>query len=225
MSITRAPAALGIAASVVLIGALTGCSTDTEPTDEPDPATQEPSSDPAPTSDPSEASSTDPSDEPDDDMSDPAAWVIDDGEIGPLELGDDFAETLGELPSDWANDEQCAYLAYWNAPEGTYLISFRHDEMSEDGSIVAASVESWEHEPAGPRTEDGLGVGSTRDEVTAAHPNAEEVTAPIGGGTFLKVPADDADEGALFFEFAEGGDVVTTVSVTTADVPAYEPCA
>ncbi|WP_156760788.1 hypothetical protein [Microbacterium karelineae] len=221
MTITRAPRTLAILAGAILAGALTGCSTGAEPADEPEPGTEEPSEAPVDSEEPSE----EPSEMPGADPADPGTWIIADGRIGPIEIGADFSETLGALPDDWVNDEQCPYMAYWNAPEGTYLVSFRHDEMSDDGSVVAATVETWETEQAGPQTADGLGVGSTRDDVAAVHPDAEEVPAPIGGGIFLAVAAGDPDDGALFFEFAEDGDTVTTVTVTTDDVPAYEPCA
>ncbi|WP_345546493.1 hypothetical protein [Microbacterium jejuense] len=78
---------------------------------------------------------------------------------------------------------------------------------------------SWNDPSAadGPRTADGIGVGSTVDEVRAAYPDVTEVPDAIGPSIIhLKV-------GRIFFTYRETP-VITSVTVTTADAPPYEVC-
>ncbi|WP_221585078.1 hypothetical protein [Microbacterium sp. G2-8] len=224
MTWQRTKTAVGILSGTILVGALAGCATGTTSGDAPDPEVTL-TAGPAPATD-SPMPPAEPSDPPDDDeTADPSMWEVDDGEVGPIEVGDDFRDTLAELGDDWQNDEQCAYMAWWNAPDGSYLVSFHHDDAADETGIIEVSVELTGDAADGPRTEHGVGLGSTRDEVMAAYPDAMDVPATIGGGSYLKVADDDVDDGALFFEFAEGADTVGAMAVSAADEPAYEACA
>lgn len=206
-----APTALII--GVLAVAAAAGCATAISG---PSPAPSEP--DPTPptaTTEPPVATNGS-------DSADPASWIIEDGELGPIELGDDFDETLAELPDDWAPVEGCEAVASWNGDEefGVFFV------RGEQGTIETVVVEGGLGDPAGgPRTEGGIGLGSTRDEVRSAYPTSEEVPATIGGATYLRYADDDPDDGAAFFEIAEGDDRVSTIALTTRDEPPYEPCA
>ncbi|WOF22072.1 hypothetical protein N8K70_11860 [Microbacterium betulae] len=217
----------GIALAGALTLALVGCAAGDDAADEvvtetPSPtsgasAEETPSSPPPTSARPGEV---------EEDPADPSTWEIEDGEIGPVELGESFADTLAELPSDWINDSACAWVAYWSASDGSYLVSFQRDQTEDDGPVTGVTVEWLSDVTAiGPRTDEGLGVGATRDDVLASLPEAVEVDSPVDGLSFLRVAGDDADDGALFFEFADGQAGAQSVTVTALETPAYEACA
>jgi hypothetical protein len=157
---------------------------------------------------------------------DPATWLIETDRIGPIELGDDFGAALSALPDDWMNDEQCAWVAYWSAPDGSYLVSFQRAAEGETEEVTGVTVE-WLSDASdiGPRTEQGLGVGAASDAVLEVFPEAQEVDSPIDGITYLRIAGDEPEQGALFFQYLEGGEGAQSVSVTTLDTPSYEACA
>ncbi|KJQ53124.1 hypothetical protein [Microbacterium sp. SA39] len=142
-----------------------------------------------------------------------------------MELGGDFAARLGALPDTWRNDEVCSWTAWWQADDSSYCLFVVRGTESETAPIGEMSVYSAAQDLGGvegPRTAEGLGVGATTDEVLAAHPDAERGTAGIGIGTWVRL-ASEAD-GRVFFQFREGGDVTSSVVVTTRDQPSYEVC-
>ena len=201
--------------TVLLAGALalvlTGCSTTG------DPAPPEPQWTPLPSATPSSEPA-----EPGPDAAEPGTWAISDTGIGPIEVGGDFAATLEELP-DWSSPQQCEWTAAWSA-EGEYMIYFAHPD--EGGPIDVVSVTAMPDAVpagAGPRTVDDLGVGSTKEDVLAAHPDAEEGEAAIGdGSTWLAV---QDGEGRIFFEYGPQAQKADAVTVTDGQEPPYEVCA
>jgi len=203
-------------ALTMVVGALvlSGCATAA-------PGPESTASDPAPMPT-SEQPSPSPTSEAGVDPADPSSWIVSGDGIGPVQLGEDFDATLAELPDSWMNDDNCSWMAWWNSEDQSYLVNFLREAESDDASIVLASASAADPVEAGvgPRTEDGLGIGSTRDEVLAQHPDASEGEAPIGDGTWLSV---SSGESTVFFEFY-GGDQVNAVTVTTLDQPPYESC-
>lgn len=216
----------GIAVTGVLALAVAGCASTGDPADTADPTSASPTETAPPSQTPSTPPPTPTTPGQDaEDPADPATWEIEDGELGPIELGDDFDEVVAALPGDWVNDDSCAWVAYWSAPDGSYLVSFQRDAEGA-GPVIAATVESLsDRSGIGPRTEDGLGVGATREEVLAVYPDAVEVDSPIEGISFLRIDDDDAADGSLFFQYSEGEDGAERVAVTTLETPAYEACA
>lgn len=155
-------------------------------------------------------------------LEDPSTWAITETGIGPLEPGGDFEATLSELPDSWANDEQCSWAAWWNAEDRSYTVDFVRGTESEDAPILSASASAADPVTSGvgPRTEDGLGIGSTKDEVLAQYPDAGEGRSQIGEGTWLSVPGDGT---TIFFEYYTGEEA-NAVTVTTLEEPPYEVC-
>lgn len=182
----------------------------------------EPQWTPLPSVDPSVTPSSGPAEEPD--ASDPDEWAVSGAGVGPIEIGGDFAATLDEL-ADWSSPEQCEWTATWSA-EGEYMIFFAHPDDGGRQPIDVISISAMPDAArtgAGPRTADDLGIGSTRDEVLAAHPEAVEGDAAIGdGSSWLAV--EDGD-GRIFFEYAADADAADAVTVTDGDEPPYEVCA
>lgn len=201
--------------AAALVASLAGCSTTPEglaPAHESlTPSAIEDSTSPTPTDPPVSADDQDPAD--------PTTWVIDHGAVGLIALGDDYADTVGRLGDGWS--ETCEGLTAWGEPDlQLYFVA------GADGAIETISVEGVIGDPSGgPRTPDGIGLGSTRDEVRAAYPTVEEVTPSIGDGTYLRLNVDDSGDGGRFFEFPAGDDRVAAITLTTRDEPPYEPCA
>lgn len=190
---------------------MTGCAT-AQP-----PATQSSPPQPAATSSTSPSSS---SPEPMADAADPSTWTVSDTGVGPIALGADFDEALAAVP-DWAVTEGCDWTASWNAPEKAVTGYFAEDSEARDGVTtidVAALTDTVEPSDA-PRTAEGVGVGSTRDDVEQAYPDAVEQTATIGGASLLRV------QGTIFFTFQPGSETVDAITVTSLDEPPYEACA
>lgn len=222
MQMSKTMAILGCA---VLLGALAGCADEEAPpaeqpsestpagSEEPDPAPVEPTD-----TTPADPEESEPAEDPGED---PGAWIIDDSSVGPIEMGADFETVLADVPGEWTNDEMCAGMAFWNAADGSYLISFRSDAADGGGAIAEITVEGLAEGAVGPRTSDGLGLGSTEDDVMGAHPNTVPLDASVGGGTFLRADS----ESPLFFTYPEGGDAASRVTVTSRDLPSYEACA
>lgn len=208
---TRRPGVLVIAA--LAVAALAGCSTPSGPPVpttpiEPDPAVTDETPPPA-TADPE----------------DPATWRIDGAGIGPVLLGDDFAETLDELPDSWNNDEQCSQVAFWNAPDGSYMAAFSRDAVDDTAPIdlVSVSAPADAVTAAGPVTEEDLGIGATKDQVRAAYPHADEGEAAIGdGSTWMRIAFEGG--AAIFFQYAPDAEEAFGVVVTTLLEPSYEQC-
>lgn len=198
-------------AAVVL---LAGCATAAAPESSP---TASPSTEPAPTPSPTATPEADPAD--------PTTWIISGAGIGPVEVGGDFAATLGTLPDSWTNDDVCEWSAWWMSEDPSYGVYFVRGTESDTAPISEMSVYSAAEDlttVTGPRTAEGLGVGSTAEELIAAYPDAEQGTAEIGSITWLEIPGDLA--GNVFFQFREGETEASSVVVTSREAPSYEVC-
>lgn len=192
---------------------LTGCATASAPTPTTPPTASAPSPDPSPTED-----------LPEPDLDDPSTWLITAEGIGPIDIGGDFAATLAELPTSWTNDANCSWAAWWNAPDRSHNVNFVRGTTTETDPIVLVSASAADPVTpgVGPRTEAGLGIGSTKEEILSEYPDAAEGTAQIGEGTWLSIAGSAA---TIFFEFyTPGSDLANAVTVTTHDEPPYEVC-
>lgn len=214
----RRAAQVGSAALMAIaLGVLAGCApspapaTESSPSPAPSTPTSTPSATPTPSSDPVA------------DSADPSTWTISDSAVGPIELGGDFDSTLASLPAPWSSDaESCSYSAWWRQPEGLYGMYFFRSNESDTAPIKEVAVYGLASPDGGPKTAEGLGAGSTRADVLAAYPDAEEGTAEIGTESWLRLPS--SGDAHVFFQFPEGQDIARGVVVTTDAEPAYEVC-
>ncbi|MFC4139034.1 MULTISPECIES: hypothetical protein [unclassified Microbacterium] len=211
----RATATLGAMTLAVI---LAGCGTPT-PTSSTAPP---PTSVQSPTPTPIETEHTNPEADP----ADPTTWTITAEGMGPVQLDELFADAVAGVPT-WTVDENCTWAAFWNDQETGVTAYFARDSEVSDGNVTTIDVASTTDtvQPQdGPRTADGLGVGSTRDDVLAAHPDAVEQKPTIGDGALLRVGPAGEGQGAIFFSFRAGEDTVSAVTVTAREEPPYEVC-
>lgn len=161
-----------------------------------------------------------------DDPSDPDTWVIDGEGIGPVEVHGDFDATLAEIRRTGIgelDDGQCSGVAYGVSGDNTYDVQIIADREGDTGEIVEVSVQ-WNGDTmgVGPRTEDGLGLGSTRAEVLAIHEGAAETDSLIEGRRFIEVGDGEV---RIVFTYVDGNEGAVAVSTLVSPEPAYEPCA
>lgn len=192
---------------------IAGCATATTPAD---PTTSSVPSTPVETPTANET----PTPTPTVDAGDVSTWVVSETGMGPIELGTGFDEARAEVPA-WTVEDACSWTAFWNDQEGSLTAYLAEDSEARDGVTtidVAALTDTVEPSDA-PRTAEGVGVGSTRDDVEQAYPDAVEQTATIGGASLLRV------QGTIFFTFQPGSETVDAITVTSLDEPPYEVCA
>ncbi|MDH6180375.1 hypothetical protein M2152_000557 [Microbacteriaceae bacterium SG_E_30_P1] len=155
--------------AIVTVALLAGCTPVASPTATPTPASSS-------TAEPS-ALPTDDAPDP----TDPSTWVIESAAVGPIALGDAAADAADALTSYGRGEAlgDCPVI-FLDAPglPGVVL------SPGSDGAIEAITITSksagMPQDPtvladASPRTSEGVGIGSTRDELVAALPDAEIV--------------------------------------------------
>lgn len=137
----------------------------------------------------------------DEDPDEPSTWVIANGAVGGIRLGDDFEAAVDDAEGQWSADGTCA--AAWRDGAG-YEIEFSTSGDGIDAIIVSGALGAPTQAPS---TAEGLGLGSTRDEVRAVFPAAQE-TAVSGSGSVLRADGADTTGADLSFEVSEAGRIV-----------------
>ncbi|WP_438354121.1 hypothetical protein [Microbacterium sp. CJ88] len=159
-----------------------------------------PAPSPSPTSTPTPSATPASPPPPAPDPADPMNWIVSQKGMGPLVLGMPFSAAIAAVPQA---EDACGH-AYSIRPGRLFFA--RWGAGVDDPLDVAA----WARAD-GPHTVDGIGIGSTIDEVLAAYPYAVEV---IRQGRYLQA-------GAMFFRVETG--LVDEIGVTSGDIP-WEYC-
>ncbi|MBP2436191.1 hypothetical protein [Microbacterium amylolyticum] len=156
------------------------------------------------------------------DPSDSDTWVVTTNAIGPVELHSDSEGALREIRRT-SIGPVCEGVAYGYADDNAYDIMIIEDREEDTGEVVEISI-GWNGDTmgVGPRTLEGLGLGSTKREVLAAYDTAEEQESAIVGRSFVRI---SNGSGNIVFSYVDGNEGAVSVSVTGEEEPAYEPCA
>lgn len=157
-------------------------------------------------------------------------WQISMEGIGPFTVGMRYADALTAPGADVS--ETCTGVAgaspsddQWSGDVSLWAVASQQDPSSTVTEITVSVPADAASEHAGepPLTAEGIGVGSTVDDVMTAYPDARELDdTGIPGRSLYYVQGDSA--GLVFTVEPERG-VVWEISVTAGDLPSYEPCA
>ena len=139
--------------------------------------------------------------------------MVTDAGMGPLELGVPYADAFAAVPGA---EDACGFASSAFDSQ-LWLAGWPTDPSEPAGSASPLGVVTWGQGASeltdGPRTPEGIGLGSTVAEVRATYPDVVEVYRQ---GLNLRT-------GNVFFEIDETAGAVRAVGVTNDDVP-YEFC-
>ncbi|TQO24040.1 hypothetical protein FB385_2910 [Paramicrobacterium agarici] len=153
-------------------------------------------------------------------------WVIGESAIGPFEIGMRYADAL--TTPDAEVTELCEGVAQIDVPGSPdvtmWATASEFDPASTLSEIsISVSPDTTRAAEDGPMTEKGIGLGATVDELTSAYADARELDdTGVPGRSMYYVQSDG---GGIIFTTGEGADTIWQISVTTGEVPSYEPCA
>ncbi|MGI6878664.1 hypothetical protein [Microbacterium sp. gxy059] len=207
------------AAGIAVLLTLAGCAPEAD--DVPAPQASSPNATPDATASPqSEPSRSD-------DPADPGTWVVTDRGIGPVDVGEDYETVLEEVRGAGIGPlgPQCEGVAYAASEDNTYDVQIVDDrDASSDGVVEVSAHWNGDVMGVGPRTPEGLGLGSTKAEVRSVYEDATERASQIDGRSFV---VRGEGEARIVFEYVDGneGAVGVAVIARAASEPAYEPCA
>lgn len=154
-------------------------------------------------------------------------WTIEQAGIGPFDIGMRYADALTE--NDATVTETCTGVASVESGEGAVDMWLLATDNDPEGTVSEISVSvtadgAAEHAGNGPLTEEGIGLGSSVDELTSAYPDVRELDdTGVPNRSMYYLQGDEG--GGLIFTTQSGDDVIWSISVTTGETPAYEPCA
>lgn len=176
---------------------------------------------PAPTAAPTvipSASST-----PQPDPADPSTWIISIEGVGPVEFGAPVAEETADLVAaytDVTDLEACSTLMFeaegfptiWLSPDADGFVN---------AILITAETAEGDVASGSPLTEEGIGIGSTRDELFEAYPVvADAVQDDVGYETYS---VEEFEGRWVHFDVEPDGTVIDIV-VNAAPQPPYEFC-
>jgi len=144
--------------------------------------------------------------------------------IGTARTGMPFDEAM-EVTGATPAADVCPWVA--TLAEDGFTTVIQRDESGDDMSpviLVSASAAADASGEVGPRTPEGIGIGSTVEEARVAYPDAEELS-PEGMGDRRYLKVNSGGEANVFLSFTDGGERIWALTVTTLPVPPYEPCA
>ena len=170
----------------VAILLLAGCASQEPAAPSPAPTTTTPTATPSPTPD----------------FSDPAAWLIDYGSVGPLVVGGSLAAaepSFGALTVE--RQEACPWFVILSDPELSLWVMTTQGDDDVIDQIVLGDGSTPDPSRTQLRTADGIAVGSTLTDVAAAYPDLVEsqgkynriFSTTDGTGAYINFSVSDSD--------------------------------
>lgn len=155
------------------------------------------------------------------DPAQPSTWIIGFDAVGPLVLGTPSAEQHGVLAAfepEVAGDG-CG-LDFVSTPTGLRVGT---GESAADGvTSIVLNAEVPAEAGAGPRTANGIGIGSTIDDLVTAYPDARK-TSDMGEG-LITYAVTDASGRSIVFGAWRTDPAIATIQVGTGDRITAEGC-
>jgi hypothetical protein len=149
------------------------------------------------------------------DSADPAAWVIDFDSIGPVGLGQSIPDATAALSAFTAQAEpSCPPLTRVELGAEGPSIWLTEDPLQQ---LVLIRTDSSETVTVTPRTAEGVGIGSSVDEVTAAYPDAQ-VSEDMNSTVY------SVGDGPRWINFSTLDGVVDTIVVRDSPTVQSEYC-
>jgi hypothetical protein len=176
---------------------------------------------PTQTPTPSAVPSTTPSDSPAaPDPADPSTWLIDFDGIGPITIGGSIAAAEPTVLASYsdATQEACPSIAAFDSDQFTRILAPTAQDLDTVLGVHAVEV-SGPVPLKPPFTAEGIGVGSTSDELRAAYPGIPQ-TGEYGAG--IDYGLSDGTGRWIVFNVRE--DRVSAIGVGTSDRTPTEYC-
>lgn len=133
----------------------------------------------------------------------PADWVLSPDGLGPVTLG----MLLEQAAAEVGGMELACTGAYYGFDNSLWIAS------RQTGVVNSVAWQARAVGTLGPRTAEGIGIGSTIDEVRAAYPDGVDVSRQ----------RPNIQVGTLFFQLDTDSGLVDGVGVTNTDIP-WEYC-
>lgn len=186
----------------------------------------DPAPSPSPTATATATSTPTPTPTPTLDLSDPANWVIGFDSVGPFEFGQPIADARAAaagasyVEGEGVPDCRWAFLSRTSHP--SLALAYFPDEAVTAiwvRNVGDSGVASTDLAAVSPKTEQGIGIGSTLDDFLAAYP---DYTVLRDDGPFFAVYSVTGPTGFLIFTFGDG--VVDAIAATTVNAFTFEFC-
>jgi hypothetical protein len=168
-----------------------------------------------------------------------STWTVSADGVGPATLGspagaDDAALRAGFTPAAPLVDDTGTVIYPYGCPntdariwEGTG--GARVVELTTGGTVgtVIIELQGQDGAPArqlGPTTGEGVGLGSTLDELRAAYPDLAQTRQGAVGGTLDTTWAIASGDRYIVFQVADGVERVSRVTVSSTSEPVIDYC-
>jgi hypothetical protein len=142
---------------------------------------------------------------------DPGTWLIDFVGVGPIVLGASLEQVKADIPLPVT---ECLSNTAWYSLGGPSAVA----ASVQGGGAVSEAYVGGTDRALSPKTQGGIGVGSSLEELQAAHPEVQQHASLNYGYYYLT-------DGTAFINFSVGDDgVVDAIDVSTTEFPPSEIC-
>lgn len=173
---------------------------------------------PTPTPTPTAKPTPTPTPRPSIDLSAPETWIIGEGTVGPITLGQSRADAAAAMPAFTKESYQCDVDVYASKVSRMQIVLTPDATgTSVDKILVNSGRDASERSP---RTKAGIGLGSTVDDIVAAYPNIQRPDTRLYPTYSLRQP----DGTWIDFRIASDTQTVLGITVMRGAYPPPEYC-